>query len=194
MTQYPTQSHYLDTELTTPCPILLMSSARLGSDKYNFYKSSLSLEREGTSWFLACALAIRPPDIFNTETDPSSKPWNCATLNAQTWNTHYLKLQMPLMHALNPSRPSTYYSGAIEGMTAKKTTPAYTPSEHATTFFPHKTERGGRISRTGASIAGDRKLSYWSSKTNDLTNLCLLLPREALGIIRIGQQLVSSVF
>ena len=35
--QYPTQSHYPDTELASPCPILLMLSARLGSDKYQFF-------------------------------------------------------------------------------------------------------------------------------------------------------------
>ena len=40
MTQYPTQSHYPVTELTSPCAILLMSSTRLGSDKYQFDKSS----------------------------------------------------------------------------------------------------------------------------------------------------------
>ena len=36
MTQFPTQSHYPDTEPTSPCPILIMSSTRLGSDKYQF--------------------------------------------------------------------------------------------------------------------------------------------------------------
>ena len=30
MTQYPTQWHYPDTELTSPCPILLLPSTRLG--------------------------------------------------------------------------------------------------------------------------------------------------------------------
>ena len=36
MTCYPIESHYPDTELTSPCPILIMPSARLGSDKYQF--------------------------------------------------------------------------------------------------------------------------------------------------------------
>ena len=36
MTYYPTQSHYPDTERTSPCPILIMLSARLVSDKYQF--------------------------------------------------------------------------------------------------------------------------------------------------------------
>ena len=33
---YLTQLHYPDTEPTSPCPILIMPSARLGSDKYQF--------------------------------------------------------------------------------------------------------------------------------------------------------------
>ena len=36
MTQYPTP----DTELTNPCPILLMPSARLGSDKNHLYRAA----------------------------------------------------------------------------------------------------------------------------------------------------------
>ena len=38
-TQYPTQSHYNDTELISPCPILIMPGARLGNDKDKFDKS-----------------------------------------------------------------------------------------------------------------------------------------------------------
>ena len=36
MTWYPTQSHYLDTEPTSPYTILLIPNAWLGSDKYEF--------------------------------------------------------------------------------------------------------------------------------------------------------------
>ena len=36
ITRYPTLSHYPDTEVTSPCPILLMLRARLGSNKYQF--------------------------------------------------------------------------------------------------------------------------------------------------------------
>ena len=39
MTWYPTQSHYHNTDLTSPCPILIMPSTWLGSDKYQFDKS-----------------------------------------------------------------------------------------------------------------------------------------------------------
>ena len=34
-----TQSHYPDTESTSPCSILIMPNTWLGSDKYQFYKS-----------------------------------------------------------------------------------------------------------------------------------------------------------
>ena len=43
MTCYPTQSHYPDTEPTSPRPILIMLSARLGSDK-----SLVSLDPTGS--------------------------------------------------------------------------------------------------------------------------------------------------
>ena len=36
MTWYLTQWHYTDTELTSPCLILLMQSTKLGSEKYQF--------------------------------------------------------------------------------------------------------------------------------------------------------------
>ena len=39
MTRYPTQSHYPDTELTNPWPILILLSTWLGNDKYQFNKS-----------------------------------------------------------------------------------------------------------------------------------------------------------
>ena len=39
MTLSHTQSHYPYTEPTSPCAILIMPSARLGSDKYHFDKS-----------------------------------------------------------------------------------------------------------------------------------------------------------
>ena len=46
-----TQSHYPDTEPTSPCPILLMLSANLGSDKYQFYKSLVWIDHEPNSRF-----------------------------------------------------------------------------------------------------------------------------------------------
>ena len=39
LTQYLTQSHYIDTELTSACPTLLMLGAMIGSDTVQLYKS-----------------------------------------------------------------------------------------------------------------------------------------------------------
>ena len=39
ITQYPTQSYYPNTVLTSPCPVILMASTRLGSDKYQLSTS-----------------------------------------------------------------------------------------------------------------------------------------------------------
>ena len=64
MTPYPTQPHYPDTEPTSPSPNLLMLSARLGSEKYQFYNSLVWLDREANSWsssFEARVLPIQPP-------------------------------------------------------------------------------------------------------------------------------------
>ena len=44
MTQYSTQSHYPDTDWAMQCPILLMMNARVGTDKYQFYKSCVWLD------------------------------------------------------------------------------------------------------------------------------------------------------
>ena len=41
MTQFLTQSHYLGTELTSPCPVLVMPSTRLGIDKYQTFSDGL---------------------------------------------------------------------------------------------------------------------------------------------------------
>ena len=49
MTWPPTQSHYLDTEPTSPCPILVMPSIWLGSDKYQLCKSLLWILLESNS-------------------------------------------------------------------------------------------------------------------------------------------------
>ena len=47
MTFSPTQSHCPDTEPTSPCPILTMPSARLGSDTINFKVIGLTRLRFG---------------------------------------------------------------------------------------------------------------------------------------------------
>ena len=42
---WPIQSHYPITESTSPCPILIMPSTRLGSDKYQFLSHCFDLTR-----------------------------------------------------------------------------------------------------------------------------------------------------
>ena len=64
MTAYPTQSHYPDYVLTSPCPILALPSAGLRSDKYQFYKSSVWLgwnSNLGPCTQKARALPNQPP-------------------------------------------------------------------------------------------------------------------------------------
>ena len=56
MTQFHTQSHYPNTELNSPCHILVMQSPRLYSDNYKLCTSSVSLEIESN----ACTLPIQP--------------------------------------------------------------------------------------------------------------------------------------
>ena len=50
MIQYLTQSHYYDTELANSCSVLLMLHTRLGSYKYQFYKSFIWLDLEQKLW------------------------------------------------------------------------------------------------------------------------------------------------
>ena len=50
MTRYPTQSHYLETEQTSPCPVLIMPSARLGSNKYNFLSHWFDSTKQMNVW------------------------------------------------------------------------------------------------------------------------------------------------
>ena len=65
MTQYPTQFHYLNTELTSHHPVLLlMPNAKLGSNKYKLLKSLIWLDRNPNSRSPARevrALPVSPP-------------------------------------------------------------------------------------------------------------------------------------
>ena len=58
MTCYPTQSQYPDTDPTIPFPILIMLSARLGSNQYQFQ----SLWFDSTR-FQTCGLWARTHDL-----------------------------------------------------------------------------------------------------------------------------------
>ena len=48
MTQCSTQSHYPDPEPTSPCPILIISSTWLGSDRYQFLSHQFDSARNQT--------------------------------------------------------------------------------------------------------------------------------------------------
>ena len=54
MTWYPTHPHYPNTEPTSPCPILIMPSVQLGSDKYqlwsHWFDSTRQLEPMRPEW------------------------------------------------------------------------------------------------------------------------------------------------
>ena len=69
MTWYPTQSHYPDAELTSPCPILIMQNAKLGRDKCQFCKSVVWFDSDLNSipskWE-AFTLVIRPPRLVHS--------------------------------------------------------------------------------------------------------------------------------
>ena len=60
------QSHYPDNVLTSPCPILLMPSAKLHGYRWQFCESLLWLDWDsisGRSTREACALPILPPSV-----------------------------------------------------------------------------------------------------------------------------------
>ena len=66
MTRYPTQSHYILTlnPQNSPHPIIIMSSTWLANDKYQIYKSLVSVDWKPNSRYLtqeARALPTRPP-------------------------------------------------------------------------------------------------------------------------------------
>ena len=65
-TSYSTQSHYPDTEPTSPCSILIMSSARLGSDKLQFL----------SHWFDSTSVRTRRVQI---QTHGVRIPWSSST-------------------------------------------------------------------------------------------------------------------
>ena len=89
MTSYPTQAHYPDTEPISPCPILKLPSAWLGSDKYkclhHWFDSpkvptnNLSHRKWALNWF-------SPHNVKRK----LRKSWPCAwpdRQNADSWCT-----------------------------------------------------------------------------------------------------------
>ena len=64
ITQYPTQLHYPNIELTNPFPVLLIPSATLGSDKYQF--DVIGLTWPGTEFWISCTQGKRSTDLATT--------------------------------------------------------------------------------------------------------------------------------
>ena len=83
MTQYPTQSHYPDTEQTSHCLFLLMLSDRLVSDKNQFDKSLAWLGCDSNSWPCWWQRSRYIGDfvtLLHRETRPPT-PWDDMPLN-----------------------------------------------------------------------------------------------------------------
>ena len=72
MTCYPTPYHYPDTEPITPCRILIMPNARLGSDKYEFSSHWFDSTRAKT-----CRVVIRTRKVQIPQS--SSMGGGCST-------------------------------------------------------------------------------------------------------------------
>ena len=69
MIWYATQPHFPNTDPTSPCHIVIMPYASLGSDKYIFVKLFISLDWEPNSRSAAreaCAIPVRPPGLIIT--------------------------------------------------------------------------------------------------------------------------------
>ena len=56
----PLKSHYPDTEQSSPCAILIMPSIQLGSEKYQFYKPLVWLNRALNPRSSACETSALP--------------------------------------------------------------------------------------------------------------------------------------
>ena len=94
MTWYPAQSHNHDTELTSPWPILIMPSTWLTSDKYQFYKALVWLDRG----FLNARSSAREKLVLLIQPLPLViwSPWLRAVINSSDWGIALLPA--PIAH------------------------------------------------------------------------------------------------
>ena len=98
ITRCPTQSHP-DTELTNPCPILVMLNARLDDATYQFYKSSLWFSWDSNSRPSsreACALPIRRPTF-----GPADRNLEYADLGKANWQEDWREYGLSCWHSIN---------------------------------------------------------------------------------------------
>ena len=67
ITCYPTQSYYPDTERTSPCPIFILSSDRVGNDKYHLKLIGLTQPGFENTRSRFEAATLRFPDLRQRE-------------------------------------------------------------------------------------------------------------------------------
>ena len=113
ITQCLTLSHYPDSILTIPCPILLMQSAKLGCDKYQIYKSLVRFKlpifhmRNLRSTNSTLLLLLFFVVVFFLQVDASSE---YAALNNEPKNKPQTQILLnQTTEAFNVVRISTYY-------------------------------------------------------------------------------------
>ena len=101
---YPTRSYYPNTVLTGSCPILLILSTRLGSDKYLFYKSLVWLDQDSKSCSSAQEACALTESVTTSSTHEPTKRYMLQThkdiyiyiyisLRASLWEGILVRLQ-----------------------------------------------------------------------------------------------------
>ena len=113
ISRYPTHSHYPDIETTSLCPILIMLSTRIGSDKNQFHKMLVWLNWELNSRspaHEARALPIRPPRpvvpyvMHNVLCEYKGTEGNCLLLLSWRWR------EREILHIERESNPHFLHS------------------------------------------------------------------------------------
>ena len=82
MLWYPTQSYFTDTEPASPCPILIMPSSWLGSDKYQFNKST-----DSTTMPSQYQSVLSPTMMYEIRQHLFALPWKSATSSFRRYNS-----------------------------------------------------------------------------------------------------------
>ena len=123
MSWYPTHSHYSGTKPTSPCPILIMLSAWIGSDKYQFLSHLDWLDQGSNPWgpnpqisqnathrHITQHMHTHPQTVRQTETDRLTD-WQTDrlrvtdTLNRKQWSNRIQRwLPARKVWNLNPNR------------------------------------------------------------------------------------------
>ena len=89
VTLYPTRLHYPHTEPTSPCPSLIMASARLGTDMYQFYSHWFDSTR-----FQSCRLQTRTHDLQILQTPRTGGGCSTHSATLTVWPNEYASMQI----------------------------------------------------------------------------------------------------